>query len=119
MSLIKEAVKQILKKPVTIKYPFEPGIVPPGLRGKPVWDMSKCIPCILCQNACPTSAIKMIPKGPDAGIIYELDKCIFCAECADACPRKAITITNEFELAAFSKSNMTYHYKKSEAPQKT
>ncbi|MCC6013652.1 MAG: 4Fe-4S binding protein [Candidatus Verstraetearchaeota archaeon] len=114
MSLFKEAIKQIPKKPVTIKYPFEPGIIPPGLRGLPIWDMSKCILCVLCQNACPVSAIKMIPKGPDAGIIYDLSRCIFCAECADACPKKAITITNKFELATTSKSELIFHYKKSQ-----
>lgn len=118
MSLFREAFRQVLKKPITIKYPFEPGVVPPGLRGKPVWDMNKCIPCMLCQNACPTSAIKAILKGPDTGIIYRLDRCIFCAECADVCPRKAVIITSEFELADFSKEGMTYHYKKGEVLQK-
>jgi formate hydrogenlyase subunit 6/NADH:ubiquinone oxidoreductase subunit I len=117
VSLFREAARQIFRKPATVKYPFEPGIVPPGLRGRPVWDMEKCILCVLCQNACPTAAIKMIPKGPDAGIEYHLDRCIFCGECADACPRKAITMTTNFELADTSRSNMVQHYKKPQQAQ--
>lgn len=112
MSIVKEASKRLFKKPSTLRYPFEKTPVPSGLRGAPVLDKGKCILCILCQNICPTGAIKLTQKGPDAGIAFLMDRCIFCGECADICPKKAITMSDKFELAGSDRSKMVNTYRK-------
>jgi hydrogenase-4 component H len=112
MSLVREALKQLRKKPCTLKYPFEKAVTPPGFRGRPQWDMDKCILCILCQNACPPGAIKLVGKGREAEVVFSLDRCIFCGECAEACPKGAVTMSGEFELAGTDRANMVFHYGK-------
>jgi formate hydrogenlyase subunit 6/NADH:ubiquinone oxidoreductase subunit I len=115
MSLVREALRQIRKKPCTLKYPTEKTTIPAGFRGLPKWDMEKCILCILCQNSCPPGAIRLVGKGRDAEISYSLDKCIFCAECVEACPKGAITMSEEFELAGTDRTSMVSCYRKKPA----
>lgn len=117
MSLVGEALRQLRKKPCTLKYPAERGAIPPGFRGLPRWDMEKCILCVLCQNACPPGAIKLVGKGRDAKISFSLDRCIFCAECTEACPKGAISMSGEFELAGTDRSKMIFVHEKKAADQ--
>ncbi|MCQ5377742.1 MAG: 4Fe-4S binding protein [Candidatus Methanomethylicia archaeon] len=118
MSLVREAFRQLRKKPCTLKYPVEKSAPTQGFRGLPVWDMEKCILCVLCQNACPPGAIKLVGKGQEAEIEYFLDRCIFCEECVEACPKKAISMSGEFELAGFDRGKMRFRFRKERAPQK-
>jgi formate hydrogenlyase subunit 6/NADH:ubiquinone oxidoreductase subunit I len=107
-----EAIKQLLRKPITLKYPFEKVVPPLGFRGRPVWDMRKCIGCGLCSRVCPSAAVEMIGRGLEAEIKHRVDRCMFCAQCAESCPRSAITMTNEYELAGRDRSKMLYWYKR-------
>jgi formate hydrogenlyase subunit 6/NADH:ubiquinone oxidoreductase subunit I len=74
--------------------------------------MSRCILCVLCQNACPPCAIRLIGKGPEAEIEYLMDRCIFCEECAEVCPKRAILMSAQFELAGFDRSKMVFRFRK-------
>ena len=51
-------------------------------------------------------------RGREAEITHYVDRCMFCAQCAESCPRNAITITDEFELADYSRNRMVYEYKR-------
>ena len=35
-------------------------------------------------------------------------KCVFCGLCVDACPFYALFMTDDFELASFTKENLIY-----------
>jgi hydrogenase-4 component H len=117
MSLVREALQQLRKKPCTHKYPMEKSTPPPGFRGLPKWDMDKCLLCVLCQNACPPGAIKLVGKGREAEISFSMDRCIFCAECAEVCPKGAITMSCNFELAGTDRGDMVSLFKKKPAAQ--
>lgn len=112
LSLAKEAGKQLFRKQCTLKYPYEKSPLPTGFRGRPKWDMEKCIGCILCSGICPTKAIELVGKGNSAEIRYYLDRCIYCGECAEVCPKDAIIMSEEFEVAGFDRSKMHFSYKK-------
>jgi formate hydrogenlyase subunit 6/NADH:ubiquinone oxidoreductase subunit I len=112
MSLIKEALQQLVKKPCTTKYPVEKSTPSTGFRGLPKWDMEKCLLCVLCQNACPPNAIKLVGKGREAEISFSMDRCIFCAECAEVCPKGAVTMSGNFELAGTDRGDMVSMFRK-------
>jgi len=115
LSMAKEAFEQLFHKSATTKYPRQKAVTPPGFRGRPVWDMTKCIGCSLCQNNCPSGAIELVGKGMECEIKYYLDRCVFCSQCAEICPKGAIKMCDEFELAGFDRSKMLYWYKRSGA----
>lgn len=104
-----KTLRNILKTgDATIKYPFAPYDTVPYMRGKPEHDLEKCIACAACAVACPPNAIQM-PTDLSAGTItWSIDygRCIFCGRCEEVCPVVAIKLTNEFELAVASKSDL-------------
>ncbi len=49
-------------------------------------DQTRCSPCVLCQNACPTMSLtkESIARGET------LMSCMKCGACVDACPKDAV-----------------------------
>ena len=48
-------------------------------------DKSRCVPCNLCQNACPTLSLSKDSIGEGKTLL----SCMRCGACVDACPRNA------------------------------
>jgi len=113
MAMEKELMKNLTKKPITLRYPSEKATPVEGIRAKVAWDIEKCIGCGLCPQVCPSKAIELTGKGSEAEITYYLDRCLFCGECVDICPTKTIKTTSEFELAFTSRKETTIYYKRS------
>ncbi len=110
----------LFKKPVTRLYPAERPVIPPVFRGLHALrrhpDGSEvCIACGLCAAYCPTGCINIkTSEGPDHVKVvdtYEIEilKCLFCGYCVEACPVRALTMTQEFELASYSKGSLLYN----------
>lgn len=77
----------------------------------------RCIACQLCEAACPSMAIKVIPyetiSGKRAAETYEIDlfKCVFCGLCEESCPVGAIVETKEIHYVFYNQGDQILNKK--------
>ena len=104
--MIREVLRNFLRKPATVKYPAVAYKMPKHFRGKLKFYPEKCIGCKLCVRDCPTNAIT-IRKVGDKLFEAEIDfaKCIYCAQCVNSCRKDALEATEEFELAQIGRAS--------------
>ena len=105
---IYELIRNLFKKPMTVKFPSESIPIPDGFRGEHYYEMDKCISCSLCAKICPNRAIEMVKlseeykeKYPKTYPRIDLGKCCFCGLCEDICPKDALKLTKNFFLSTF------------------
>jgi NADH-quinone oxidoreductase subunit I len=76
----------------------------------------RCVACGLCEFACPTDCISIVPgelegsgieRYPEAFDI-DMSRCMFCGLCEEACPEEAIVMSREIELATYTREAMRY-----------
>ena len=101
---------------VTEQYPAERPAVAERYRGAPRLNINPdngetlCIACDLCAIACPEKLIlvgsERDPKTKHKVLTtftYDLSRCMFCGLCEDACPVDALELTQDFEMATFTR----------------
>jgi hydrogenase-4 component H len=108
--MVFKLIKEVLRVgQATVPYPFVPVEVSPGFRGKPEYNPEQCIACAACTIACPPNALNMetdLEQGIRTWSIF-YGRCIFCARCEEVCPTGAIHLGPDFELASFSRADLT------------
>ena len=112
--------RYMFAKRVTRQYPEEPLPTTEVTRGQPRLAVNedgtiRCVSCGLCEAACPAYAITIdggeterpIEREPER---FEIDmlRCILCGFCEEACPKDAIFMSDELELADFSRRALVY-----------
>jgi NADH-quinone oxidoreductase subunit I len=114
----------------TRQYPEEPLPKTPVTRGQPrlvVKDDGAiaCVSCGLCEAACPAYAITIDGGETDRPIErepkrFEIDmlRCILCGFCEEACPKDAIFMSDELELADYSRRALVYDIEKLKRPRR-
>ncbi|BCG49053.1 NADH-ubiquinone oxidoreductase chain I [Citrifermentans bremense] len=111
-------LSHMFKKPVTLQYPTERPQIANTFRGLHALNVShdkaKCVACYLCPTVCPAKCIT-VEAGEDQNhdkyaAKYEIDmlRCIFCGYCVEACPVDAIRMTEQFELANYTRADFTF-----------
>lgn len=117
-SMLGDIVRSLFKKPATEQYPFTRYQEPERLRGKLVWDPSKCSGCQLCIKDCPADAIELVTLDRASKkfvMKYHEDRCTYCAQCVVNCRFKCINMSNEqWEMASVKKEPFTVYYGKDE-----
>jgi NADH-quinone oxidoreductase subunit I len=110
-------------KTFVVQYPEESVDYPDAFRGHPVLvaledGEPKCVACGLCEFACPTDCISIVPGETDAGIerrpaIFDIDmsRCMFCGLCEEACPEEAIVMSRDVELGSYDRSALQFNMK--------
>ena len=111
------------KRTFVVQYPEERVDYPDAFRGHPVLvaledGEPKCVACGLCEFACPTDCISIVPGETEAGIerhpeIFDIDmsRCMFCGLCEEACPEEAIVMSRTVELATYDRPSMLLNKK--------
>jgi len=119
---------KIFRKPITRQYPEEPLEKNEVTRGQPrlvVKDDGNiaCVSCGMCEAACPAYAITIDGGETDRAIErepvrFDIDmlRCILCGFCEEACPKDAIYMSDELELADYSREALIYDMQKLKRP---
>ncbi len=107
---------------VTEQYPLERPAVSERYRGAPRLNINPengetlCISCNLCAIACPENLIVVISERNEQtrrkdllDFTYDLSRCMFCGLCEDACPVDALELTQDFELASYSREGLIWN----------
>ena len=94
MSMLTSSIKNLFSRPFTTRYPKVPADLPPGNRGRVLYDMSRCIFCRKCERSCPTVAIITDRDAKTETVIRH--RCIGCNTCVEVCPTETITMVQEY-----------------------
>lgn len=100
----------------TEQYPEERPAVAERYRGAPRLNVhpesneTLCISCDLCALACPEQLIVVTSQRNEktrrkdlTTFTYDLSRCMFCGLCEDACPVDALELTQDFEMAYYTR----------------
>ena len=109
------------KKIETEQYPAERPKIAERYRGAPRLNTDPetgetlCIACNLCALACPEHLIVVTSeRNPETRrkelttYTYDLSRCMFCGLCEEACPTDALELTQDFELAGYSREGLIW-----------
>ena len=109
------------KNIVTEQYPAQRPRVAERYRGAPRLNINPengqtlCIACDLCALGCPENLIVVgWQRNPETkrkdliNFTYDTSRCMFCGLCEDACPVDALELTQDFELANYSREGAIF-----------
>ncbi|OFV96144.1 MAG: NADH-quinone oxidoreductase subunit I [Acidobacteria bacterium RIFCSPLOWO2_12_FULL_54_10] len=100
----------------TEQYPKDRPPVAERYRGAPRLNINPdsgetlCIGCDLCALACPEHLIVVTTERDEktrrkvlTTFTYDISRCMFCGLCEDACPVDCLELTQDFELASYTR----------------
>jgi NAD(P)H-quinone oxidoreductase subunit I len=103
------------RRPVTVQYPYEKLIPSERFRGRIHFEFDKCISCEVCVRVCPIylpvvdwEFNKETKKKQLKHYSIDFGVCIFCGNCVEYCPTNCLSMTEEYELAAYERHELNY-----------
>ena len=73
-------------------------------------DRAKCVGDKLCEEMCPTGAIRVVGKKAkvDKKATVDSEKCLACTRCVDRCPKDAVTMVPRDQPKVFGTSTVGF-----------
>ena len=103
------------RRPVTVQYPYEKLIPSERYRGRIHFEFDKCISCEVCVRVCPINLPvvdwefdRQVKKKKLRHYSIDFGVCIFCGNCVEYCPTNCLSMTEEYELAAYDRHELNY-----------
>ncbi|MFE4105306.1 NAD(P)H-quinone oxidoreductase subunit I [Almyronema epifaneia] len=103
------------RRPITVQYPYEKLIPSERFRGRIHFEFDKCIACEVCVRVCPINLPvvdwefdKASKKKKLNHYSIDFGVCIFCGNCVEYCPTNCLSMTEEYELAAYDRHELNY-----------
>ncbi len=106
---------------VTDQYPAERPRIGERYRGAPRLNRNPetgetlCIGCNLCALACPEKLIVVTTQRNEqtkrkelVTFTYDTSRCMFCGLCEDSCPSGALELSQDFELATYTREGQIW-----------
>jgi NADH-quinone oxidoreductase subunit I len=126
---LKVTLTNLLRPTVTLEYPDQRPVIPPGYRGAPTLvrdgnGREKCVSCQLCEFVCPPKAIRITPgeiaaDAPNAHVEkapkeFEINmlRCIYCGLCQEVCPEEAIWLQTKYSMVGLTRQEMIHNKQK-------
>lgn len=97
--------KNMLRKPVTLDYPYKKRPMTKSFRGLVDLVPEKCVICYQCVRVCPTAALDLahdVDKDRKKTIIkftFNAELCCYCGLCEEICPTKAMFLNKMYEVS--------------------
>lgn len=103
------------RRPVTVQYPYEKLVPSERYRGRIHFEFDKCIACEVCVRVCPINLPvvdwefdKATKKKTLNHYSIDFGVCIFCGNCVEYCPTNCLSMTEEYEMAAYDRHELNY-----------
>jgi NADH-quinone oxidoreductase subunit I len=85
----------------------------PRLKKDPETGKTLCIACDLCAKACPENLIHVESERDPVTkrkvltkYTFDISRCMFCGLCEESCSTDAIELTQDYEVAQYSREGL-------------
>jgi formate hydrogenlyase subunit 6/NADH:ubiquinone oxidoreductase subunit I len=93
LPMVPRALRNLVSKPATRRYPTEIRPRFAGARGAIEFDLETCNFCMLCARRCPAAAITV--SREDRHWTIDQLTCIACGVCVDVCNKNSLSMSTE------------------------